>query len=317
MLPAVVITPTETPTATDAPPTPTDTPTSEPTPTVPPSPTPVPQPLWLAYVNTFRWMVDLPQVGENIEWSEGARLHSVYMVNTNRATHYPDPASEWYTDAGNLAADFGNLAATVWPEASYIWAINYWMSAPFHGLPILDPQLQDVGFGSYLSPSPGNPTDISLINFGATLDIERGLDQSAGQDTEFPIFFPPDGGETWVRRHGLFEYPDPLASCAGYTRPAGAPIMIQTGLGGGTPNVTSFLLTEDGNQIPACMFHEGTYTNPDPVAQASGRGILNVRDAIVILPQKPLKVGSVYAVSVSIDSVPYGASFTVVAPPYE
>jgi hypothetical protein len=91
--------------------------------------------------------------------------------------------------------------------------------------------------------------------------------------------------------------------------------MIQTGAGGGRPTVNGYRFTSNGAVATACMFHEGSYTNDNPTAQQSGRGILNARDAIVIIPLNPLVIGNVYEVSVTIDGVPYSSQFRAVPPP--
>jgi Cysteine-rich secretory protein family len=260
-------------------------------------------------------MAGIKEVVNNADWSEGSRLHSIYMVNTDDITHDPDSSNQWFTDAGKLAAKNGNIAATEWNEANYIWAMNYWMSAPFHGLPILDPELTAVGFG-FFSKASSSGNNIGGVNVAATLDVMRGIVSPSFELIQFPIFFPPDGGETWVLKHDLYEYPSPLASCPGYSRPTGPPIMIQTGTGGGRPIVTSYSFTSNGNAASACMFTEATYTNSDPTAQQSGRGILNTRDAVVIIPFNPLVRGNVYKATVTIDGVTYSSEFTAVAPPY-
>ena len=320
--------PTETipPTATEAPahtptptippePTPTFTPVATPLPSPTPSPTEPPPPAWLTYINTFRANAGVREVVDNPEWSEGSRLHSQYMVQTDDITHNPSTSSQWFTEAGNVAAQNGNIAATEWEEATFIWAINYWMSAPFHGLPMLDPELTAIGFGLFSKPSSSG-NNIGGVNVASTLDVLSGLVSPSFELIEFPIFFPADGSETWVLKHDLFEYPNPLSSCPGYSRPTGPPIMIQTGAGGGQPIVNSYTLTSNGVNAFACMFHELSYTNSDPAAQSSGRGILNARDAIVIIPFNPLVVGNVYKITVTIDGVPYSSEFTAVEPPY-
>ena len=315
--PTVTDVPTNTPTPTLPPsPTPTETPVPTPLPTPTPSPTPIPQPDWLIYINTFRSLTGVETVADNGDWSEGSRLHSVYMVNTGDITHEPDTNSQWYTDAGRLAAIHGNIAASEYSQATYYWAINYWISAPFHALPILDPELTAVGFGFFASSNQMTGGNLGGVNVAATLDIQRGIVSPALELLQFPISFPPNGGETWVLKHDLYEYPDPIASCPGYSRPAGAPIIIQTGAGSGRPTVSSFLFTVNGVASAACMFTEATYTNSDPTAQEIGRKILDPRDAVVIIPRNPLVVGNHYEATITVGGTPYTTQFTAVAPPY-
>jgi uncharacterized protein YkwD len=314
--PATTEEPTTTSTHTLPPsPTPTDTPAPNPSQTPTPSQTPIPQPEWLVYLNSFRTLAGINPVVNNTDWSEGSRQHSVYMVETGDVTHDPDRSSPWYTDASQVAADNGNIAATEWVEATYIWAINYWMSAPFHGLPILDTELTTVGFGFHSKPQTISNV-VGGVNVASTLNVLSGIVSPSFELIDYPIFFPPDGGETWILRNNLYEYPDPLAHCDGFSRPTGPPIMIQTGPGSGRPTVTSYSFSVNGNPSFACMFTESTYNNSNSAAQQSGRRILDVRDAIVIIPFNPYVVGNTYEVTITIDGETYSAEFTAVDPPY-
>jgi hypothetical protein len=63
--------------------------------------------------------------------------------------------------------------------------------------------------------------------------------------------------------------------------------MIQTGFGDGSPVVTDFTFTENGNHMFACMFQEGSYTGSTLSATQSGTNILDARDAVVVLPYHP------------------------------
>ncbi len=66
-----------------APPTATPTATPVPTPTpMPPTATPIPVG-WLAYVNAYRAMANLPPVAENSTWSDGDFKHARYMVKND------------------------------------------------------------------------------------------------------------------------------------------------------------------------------------------------------------------------------------------
>lgn len=306
-----------TPTAT-ATPIATSTPSPAPTATAtapPPSPTPTAilreasVPAWLAYANLFRAESGLPMLQEEPAWSVGSEAHSRYTVKTDQVSHSENAGDPWYTQGGHEAAQNGNLAATVWFDAPPEWAIDYWISAPFHGLPMLDPQLTLTGFGWYRENDGGTV-------FAATMDILRGLDQSLEHDS-FPIFFPGDGGTAWVHKSFLPEWPDPLSSCPGYSKPTGPPLYVQFGSGSGTPQVTASSVRQGDRVLDHCFFGETTYNNPDPSAQRSGRRILDVRDAVVLIPRIPLEAGKSYTASVVADGTQYTWSFTAVAGPPE
>ncbi len=296
--------PTVQPTATT-----TSTPTPEPTATLVPSPTPIvlQGPGWLQYMNTFRLQAGLGPVTENAAWSEGSRLHSTYMSNTGKISHYEDTASPLYTNEGNRAAENGNLAASYAFNSEYDWAFNYWISAPFHALPILDPQLAVVGFGTHRDAN-------AAIELAATLDIKQGLQEEIPANIDFPILFPKDGGEAWVLRYSLPEFPNARVHC-GYGDVSGAPIMVQIGPGDQTPNVSSSVLRSETGPIEHCVFDETDYFNPNAALQQAGRSILDQRDAIVLLPRNPLEVGKTYAVELVVNGVQISWSFNAVSPP--
>jgi hypothetical protein len=66
--------------------------TSQNAPQPDPYPAPVqPQTEWLAYVNYYRSMANLPAVLEESGWSDGGWLHSRYMVKNDEMTQGEDP----------------------------------------------------------------------------------------------------------------------------------------------------------------------------------------------------------------------------------
>ena len=322
--------PTEPPTATATPlatvdtsptatlqPSPTPLPTVEPTlePTITPLPTAtatpeaVAGPDWLNYLNLFRTEANLPPLTENSVLSRGAELHSLYMVKTDQIMHSEDINQPWFTREGDMAARNGNLAASDWFDASDRWAINYWFSAPFHGLPIIDPHLQAVGFGLYRER-------LGSTLVAATLDIKQGRVDN-DPTASYPVYFPRDGGQTWVLDHKLFEYPQPLTSCPGYQRPSGPPIMLLLGNGNQTPNVTgsSFMQVEGNIPLLHCVFDETTYSNPSESAQRTGRFILAQRNAVILMPRQPLLVDRSYVVSITVNGTTHSWQFTAVPRP--
>ncbi len=321
--PEPTVTPTFTPTATPLVPTATPTTATEATPTAtaelaptpeatsttapPAEPTPVPGPDWLRYANLFRLEANLPQLTENPDWSEGARLHSIYMVKTDQLWHGEDPASPWFTQPGTDAGENGNISASDWAgEAEPTWAIDYWISAPFHALPLLDPELHTVGYNSYRE-------QVGAFVVAATIDIKRGQGDLSPEIT-YPLPFPRDGGQTWVLKHGLPEFPDPLTSCPGYLRPVGPPIVLQIGPGDGTPAVSDHSFKQGEQELEHCLFDETSYVNP--THQDTGRLLLDKRDAIVLMPRRPLEVGKTYSVSIVVNGETVSWSFEAVISPW-
>lgn len=290
--------PTTPPTAT---PPPSPEPTLEPTPT--PSTTALIGPPWLLYLNRFRAMALVPPVSADERLSTGSLWHSRYMVkNDNAIAHAEDPSNPYYDADGHRAAQNGNIFATSQLDADYIWGINFWVSAPFHLVPMIDPRLAVVGFGSY-SEVGGS------VQMAAVLDVGSGPLRTQ-PDASYPLVFPAEGSNVWVVRNSMYEWPDPLQSCPGYSRPVGAPIVLQLGDGKVTPQVSSHVLRLGDIALESCLFDETSYRNSDAYAQGVGRRILDRRDAIVIIPRYPLGVGQRYTVQVVANGQTYTWQFT-------
>lgn len=271
------------------------------------APTFNPNPTWLTYLNLFREQANLNHLVENEEWANGAFLHSRYMVKNNYITHYENPDNLWYTDEGFNAGRNSNVFVSSYDGTTDEMAINFWMMGPFHAISMLDPQLQQTSLGSYRE-------NIGGWEMGATLDVLRGK-QGIPPGTTFPLMYPGDGGQTWLRKYTGNEWPDPLTSCPGYSEPSGPPIMLQIGDGSQTPNVTDYRLSSGGSSLPACLFDETSYVNPDNGTQSTGRAVLNSRDAIIIMPRDPLVSGHQYDVSVTVNGSNIEWSFSVGSSP--
>lgn len=273
----------------------------EPTPT----PTPMPTTGWLWYVNQFRTSAGVSLLTENSTWSYGAELHSRYMVYNDAITHSEDTLNPWYTSEGRSAGENGNIYVSSWMPTPDEAALDWWMTAPFHAVAIVDPKLQVTGFGSFRE-------NVGTYKMGATIDVSRGK-SGLPAGTTFPITFPGNGSDSWLTTFGGFEWPDPLSSCPGYSAPTGPAILIQLGDGGLTPNVTATTFSSGGSPLGHCVIHESNYTNPDTSEQNSGRTILGTRDAVVILPRFPLNVGQTYNASVTENGNTHSWSFTVIS----
>ncbi|MBE2221532.1 MAG: hypothetical protein IAF02_08330 [Anaerolineae bacterium] len=257
---------------------------------------------WLAYLNLFREMGNLPHLQTEQPLSEGSQLHSRYMVVLDEPiSHKEDPTKDLYTPPGDIAAQHSNIFATTQVEADYKWGINFWMSAPFHQVPLIDPELATVGYGHFNK-------DVGTFNMAAVLDI-KSEDQIAEHDVEYPIYFPAQDSSTWIVRHSMYEWPDPLESCPGYVRPVGPSFVLQLGDGSKTPRVTSHRVIMGDIVLESCMFYESNYVNSDPYAQSTGRTILDERDAVVVMPRLPLEMGKTYTVEIIADGRPYIWSF--------
>ncbi|VAW37229.1 hypothetical protein MNBD_CHLOROFLEXI01-4811 [hydrothermal vent metagenome] len=289
-------------------------PTNPPTATVPPTPTSmptaVPGPDWLRYYNLFRTQSGLPQLSENSAWSVGSLAHSQYMILNSQTIHAQDPNLPGYSAAGNEAGQNGNITVSGWDGASDLWPIDYWMSAAFHAVPMLNPRLQQTGFGVFRDSSHS-------FKMTSTLDISSQRELGTlPAGISYPITYPRDGGELWVLSYSLPEFPNPLTACSGLLKPTGAPIVLQIGNGDQTPSVSqTTLASSDGTILPHCVIDETRYVNNSQFQQQQGRNILDKQDAIVLIPAKPFLVGETYTASITVNGETVEWSFTAVAPP--
>lgn len=96
----------------------------------------------LAWLNAKRAASGIPAgIVENPEWSAACAQHLEYMRRTGQITHAEDPASPYYTEAGNWAGTHAVLAsAATWTASDFIWE-----TAPLHLVQLLAPQLSEVG----------------------------------------------------------------------------------------------------------------------------------------------------------------------------
>ena len=260
-------------------------------------------------MNQFRLLAGLPLLKEDDALTAGSEAHSEYMaVLNNPDARYQSERTypEHYSEAGDKAARNSNIFSTMSPQGEYDWAINYWISAPFNIVPILDPQLTSVGFGYY-------EDEIGDVTKTAVLDINSAIDETIAPN--YPITFPQDGGKTWITTYHQYEYPNPLTVCAGYQQPTGPPLVLQIGAGEQTPNVTAFQFKQGNQLLAACLLDESNYVNEDMYAQEFGRAILDARDAIVLIPERPLSIGNSYTAAVEVDGEWIEWSFTVVPRP--
>ncbi len=259
---------------------------------------------WLASVNGWRALAGLPPVSEDPSWSAGALAHARYVVREDQVGHTEDVSSPDYSAEGLAAAQNGNVAGTSDIQASEGWAIDAWMTGPFHAVGILDPLLAVSGFGIFHEQG-------AMVQTGAVLDVLRGR---TGVPATAPVVLPANGMVLPVGRYDGNESPDPLASCPGYTAPSGFPLIVLAGPGFGGTTVTAHSLSRGGTPVEHCVFDGGTYTNPDAASQSSGRNVLGGRDAVVIMPKDPLAKGGTYDASLEVNGQTIAWSFTVDCP---
>jgi hypothetical protein len=223
------------------------------------------------------------------------------MVKNNVIGHDENPAFPFYSGDGDDAAANGNVMVSSSATTPDTAAIDMWMTGPFHAIGILDPALTQTGFGSHREAGGG-------YQMGGCLDVLRGLG-TIPAGTTFPIRWPRAGGSIPFLSYNGNEFPNPLTSCPGYTAPTGPPIMIQIGPGNVTPQVTAHLFMQGNTQLVHCVYDETSYINPNGSEQSFVRSILNIRDAIVLIPKSPLISGATYTVSITTNGQVHTYSF--------
>ena len=248
---------------------------------------------WLERVNFYRATALLPPVVEAPALSATVAQHARYMVVHDVIQHSQNRRRSWATPEGAAAAAVSNLAGSLSPMEPDFWAVDVWMQAPFHAIGIMDPALQQFGFGIHRAP------DGKRIKKAAALDVIRG--RSTHPITiQYPVVWPADGSFVPLAAHTA-EFPSPLASCPGYKAPSGLPLIVQVGSGTAVPRVTRTGISDGTRWLEHCVFDESTYQNRNRDAEQLGRSILASRDAIVLIPREPLTFGSRYRAQVEAD----------------
>jgi hypothetical protein len=243
----------------------------------------------LATLNAYRALAAQAPVQDDPAASADCRLHARYIVETNTLQHREDSASPWYTAAGDRAARESDLAAGPGPTAERA-AVEIWLTAPFHALPLVSPRLATAGYGAYTKPQAG------AFGWGGCLNVIRGQTNRPAA-TRYPVRWPAAGGlQPFLTGAIRGEYPDPVGTC-GYAYPVGGFVLLQLAepVRAGTRGA---LATAGGAGLESCVYDGNTFTNPDPAAQATGRAVLTGYNAIVLVPRRPLTPFTDYRVTI-------------------
>ncbi len=278
-----------------------------------------PSPVWLKQLNDFRGSVNLAPVASDEKLADGDHKHAIYLLK-NFATdihagilgpevHSEDPDNTWYTPEGDEAARKSDIAEQRAAPGGKLpnpldWAIEGWMVAPFHRLPMLSPLLHDVGFGF----------DCEDGMCVALLNVLSGVERlpRIGTPLEHPILFPPDRTSIPSRMRTLdTEWPNPLSGCDGYAFPTGLPISVQLGPMVDAQLNSFSIMRDDGTEIDACGFDANSYYNSDERERTSVINNLRNHGAIVIVPRHPLEAGTRYDVLAMVNGRDYKWSFAI------
>ena len=267
---------------------------------------------WIARLNYYRQLAHLAPVTEDGSFSSGDANHAHYLVTNSAAMirsgkidasiHDEDPSKPLFTSEGRSAGAASDVDAvfTNPPETpDGAWAIENWITGPFHRMWMLNPALRKVGYGQYCAGGI----------CAAALDIRSGIGSTP--QAAVPVMFPPDRATI---KNATFsaeesEWPDPLASC-GYSTPSGIPITLQTG-GLGPVALEQFSVMRNGTAAESCAFDASSYKSADPVAVQRVQKQLAHFGAVVIIPKQPLAPGATYTVAIKAGGQSYSWWFSV------
>jgi uncharacterized protein YkwD len=288
-----------------------------------PTPVPIPPPSaasdWLGALNAYRAMARLDPVAIDPKLSAGDLAHAKYLVinyaseiirgeSLGGGMHREDPSRPGYSEAGReagLHSDVNEWIAVPGSRKTVSWAIDSWMTGPFHRANLLNPALHKVGYGEDCERG----VCVAVMN---TLD---GADTPSAYGTSYdrPIEFPSPIAPIDMRE--LFgEWPNPLTSCPGYSMPAGLPITLQIGANV-EAKLTAYSLTvtsgtDAGAVEPACGFDATSYTNPERLAQDIARGGMKGFGQVIVVPKNPLLRATRYRIEMTVNGKPYTWTFT-------
>ncbi|HXW84631.1 MAG TPA: CAP domain-containing protein [Candidatus Binataceae bacterium] len=286
------------------------------------------QPEWLARFNTYRAAAGLHPVKDDTARSTADMHHARYLVK-NRAQlvvgagmHSEDKNNPWYTVDGYWAGQLGDVLGATSMPLSESDAIDGWLGAPFHGLAMMAPDLEDSGFGHYCEGgycaavlSVGHLSHlgnfVKLKSDEPTYSYDSDAPDAPKIDRlETPVEFPPSG---FTISSGFFsgrEWPDPLSACDGYTPPTGAIAFASFGRDF-VPQISVNSITCDGQPLAHCLVTADTYRNPDPKVQQNARNILKFDAAALVIPRLPLEPGATCEVLLTENGQDYRWSFKV------
>ncbi len=287
---------------------------------IPPAPPLSPGATWIARLNYYRELAGLAPVTEDFAISKGDANHARYLV-ANKAgmirsgkidgsIHEEDPARPFFTPEGKTAGALSDVDAlyTHPPEdPPSPWAIENWMTGPFHRMWLLNPALARVGYGQYCEDG----ICAAALNIQSGIQADPGGVIAADATAHAPIMFPPARATI---HNGVFsadevEWPDPLAAC-GYATPAGIPITLQ--IGGNSPvTLNQYSLSRDGTTLDTCGFDAASFKSDDPIAQRRASGELKHFGGIVMVPKSPLVRGATYVASINASGHLYSWQFSV------
>jgi uncharacterized protein YkwD len=271
---------------------------------------------WLIVLNKYRTRLNLRPVEEDPSLSNGCLAHAKYLMRNYGGTfrnigilmHEEHESKPGYSLAGRKAAQASDIVFQprnkMTDDQLMGQAIEWWISGPFHRAQLINPELRRVGFAQYCEGA----RCVSALN--TTSDAP--LASISSRRLAAPIEVPPDGATVKTPGFGG-EWPNPVASCSGYSTKSPA---ITLNLGIYLPaKITDAHLTQTtgaaaGTILDTCAYDSDSYTNPNAGDQERARQVLRSFGEVVMMVRDPLSPGESYRVAMTVNGKPYRWSFT-------
>jgi len=271
---------------------------------------------WLTVLNRYRTRLNVPTVEEDPSLSNGCLAHAKYLMRNYGETvrnigilmHEEDESKPGYSPAGRKAAQASDVVFQsrnrMTDDQLMAQAIQWWISGPFHRGQLINPELRRVGFAQYCEGA----RCVSALN--TTSDAP--LASIGGRILPAPIEVPPDGATVKTPGFGG-EWPNPVASCSGYSTKSPA-ITLNLGVNV-QARITDAHLTQTtgaaaGTILDTCAYDSDSYTNPNASDQERGRQVLRSFGEVVVMVRDPLSPGESYRVAMTVNGKQYMWSFT-------
>jgi uncharacterized protein YkwD len=294
---------------------------------------------WLALFNADRQASGLSPVVSDEQLSSADLQHARYLVKNfpeekkiGDWVHKEDSANPLYTREGETAGQTSDVLVHRGPPLEPGEALDWWLSAPFHALSMLDPELKKAGYGQYCEDGHCAAVlnvgrDLSWLRNAQRLNRNRQDDRRPWYDREWtdviakevfpkPVVFPADRRTVGKNYFSGREWPDPLSACPGYTAPAGLPIVASFGAGF-VPEISDYSLVCDGEKRGVCLITAESYSNPDPNTTDDARAGLTLYAAAFMIPRQPLPRGASCKASIARERQEYTWTFDVAPPARE
>ncbi len=273
-----------------------------------------PPPLWLARIDMYRAMEQLPPIANDPALTEGSQNHAVYLIKnfaervrdgtadsadiSTESSKRPFYSSKGRTIAPNCEVDF-ELGEHQLQEI----AIDRWVQGPHHRMLLLNPQLRRIGYGYHCEGG----LCVQTVNV-----VDGVAREPLDPHKQVAIEFPP-ANSTLSLNDLPREEPDPLTACPGYTYPVGLPITFEIGSFVGAKLNSYSLVREDDPGSPpieACGFDAFSYRNEARSQMTTVIGGLKAFSAVVVIPRHPLRPGN-YRATVTVNDNEYSWSFAI------